>query len=306
MAHWTTRDIPSQQGKIAVVTGGTGGLGYQIALALARAGAETIVAGRNPAKGAAALAAIRKRAPGAAVAFELLDLASLASVAAFAARIERPLDLLVNNAGIMAVPERRVTQDGFELQLGTNYLGHFALTGRLLPRLRAAAQARVVSLSSLAHMRGRIDFADLQGARRYRPWPAYSQSKLAMLLFAGELQRRSDGAGWDVTSLAAHPGWARTDIFTNGPAPHGLSAVPWRAMRLAAPFFAQSAAMGALPVLYAATAPAAKPGAYYGPDGPGEVRGWPKSSKLSPAAQDAATGAKLWASSSELTHVSFA
>ncbi len=298
---WAIADIPPQSGRLAIVTGATGGLGYATAFALARAGAEVVIAARNPAKAATALAAIGS--PN--VTYAPLDLASLASVAAFAARVTRPLDLLVNNAGVMALPTRCTTEDGFELQFGTNYLGHFALAAHLLPHLRAAPHPRVVSLASLAHRRGRIDFEDLQGARNYRPWKAYSQSKLAMLLFARELQRRSDAADWGLASFAAHPGWARTDLVANGPASRGVAALVSQFAALAAPLFIQSAAAGALPILYAATSPDAQPGAYYGPDGAGEIRGHPSLSKLSPAAQDAATAAKLWAVSEQVTGVRF-
>jgi NAD(P)-dependent dehydrogenase (short-subunit alcohol dehydrogenase family) len=197
MAPWTIADIPSQSGRSAVVTG-TGGLGFETALALARAEAEVILAGRNADRGAASVARIRAQVPEANIGFAELDLASLASVAAFAKRMAAEhgsLDLLVNNAGVMTPPRRHTTADGFELQFGTNYLGHFALTGRLLPLLRAARAPRIVEVSSIAHRRASMDFQDLQAEKRYRPWAAYGQSKLAMLIFALELQRRSDAGG---------------------------------------------------------------------------------------------------------------
>ncbi len=308
MPRWTLHEMPDQSGRLAVVTGGTiGGIGYETALALAGKGAEVVLAGRNPAKTAAALAAIRKQHPRAVVRAGLLDLASLASVAAFAetmAREGRPLDLLVNNAGVMMLPRRQVTADGFEMQFGTNYLGHFALTGRLLDLLRRGDRPRVVNLASVAHRRGSIRFDDLQRTA-YSPWSAYAQSKLAMLMFAFELQRRSDAAGWGLTSLAAHPGWARTELFNNGPGAGGRGLQQLLA-NLIVPVFGQSAAAGALPTLYAATAPEVRGGAYYGPDGFQELKGAPALATVAPQAGDAAAAARLWQISVELTGVRFA
>ena len=225
MTAWTTKDVPSQEGRLAIVTG-TGGLGYETALVLAQAGATVVLAGRNEAKGRVSVEKIRVVHPGARIAFEKLDLASLASVAAFARHFaddHSSLDLLVNNAGVMAPPTRQVTSDGFELQFGTNYLGHFALTAHLLPLLKRGRQTRVVHVSSGAHHTGKIRFDDLQWERRYRPWFAYSQSKLANLMFAFELQRRSDANGWGLMSNAAHPGYARTELIPNGPGAKGLT-----------------------------------------------------------------------------------
>ena len=303
MAKWTARDIPAQEGRSAVVTG-TGGLGFESAMALARAGGAVVIAGRNPGKGAAAVAKIRGAAPGADVRFEHLDLASLASVADFSRRLrgERDgLDLLINNAAVMMPPGRQETRDGFELQLGTNYLGHFALTARLLPLLRRGRDPRVVTLSSIAARNGAIDFADLNAGRGYRPMRAYSQSKLACLMFAFELQRRSHAGGWGVSSLAAHPGIARTDLLHN--APGRRSAVGLARTLLW--FLFQPAAQGALPTLFAATAPQAKPGGYYGPHGPGEARGYPALSKAPPQASDVAAAARLWEASEEMTGCRF-
>ncbi len=244
---WTAADIPDQSGRYAVVTG-TGGLGYETALQLARHGAEVVLAGRNAAKGAASLARIRAATPAAKIVFEDLDLADLKSVARFpAARMiaqGRPLDLLVNNAGVMAFPMRRVTADGFEAQFGTNHLGHFALTARLLPLLRAARQPRVVTVSSHMHHIGRIRFRDLQAQRRYAPNRAYGQSKLANLLFMLELQRRGDAKGWNILSNAAHPGGAATELIPNGPGTGGWMAALGK-------WLLQSAADGALPQLFA-------------------------------------------------------
>ncbi|HSV35548.1 MAG TPA: SDR family oxidoreductase [Ramlibacter sp.] len=301
-------DIPDQGGRTAVITGATGGLGYETALALAGANARVIVTGRNAAKGWDAvnrISAVHRRAH---VRFEALDLASLASVEAFAAKVgseRRPVDMLINNAGVMALPVRKVTQDGFEMQIGTNYLGHFALTARLLPLLQRSAQPRVVSLSSVAHRQGVIDLGDFQGTA-YRPWKAYGQSKLAMLMFAFELQRRSDAAGWGLMSNAAHPGWARTDLFTNGPRSNGWS---WNWQRcvaeLAGPFFSQDAAAGALPTLYAATSPDARPATLYGPDGLGEMKGAPAMARVARRALNPSVAADLWELSGELTGVTF-
>ncbi|NJR78739.1 SDR family oxidoreductase [Sphingomonas corticis] len=301
MARWTQDDIPPQRGRTAIVTG-TGGLGFEDAVALARAGASVVLAGRNGAKGAAALNRIRTMLPSADVRFEDLDLASLASVTAFAARITQrheSVDMLINNAGVMVPPRRKVTADGFELQLGTNHLGHFALTAHLLPILRAGA--RVVSLSSVAARAGAIEFDDLNSTRSYAAMKAYSQSKLACLMFALELQRRSDAAGLGIVSIASHPGIARTDLLHNGPgrrSAHGLA-------RTLLPFLFQPADRGALPTLYAATALDAAGGAYYGPDGIAEVRGYPTLAKIPPQVLDQDVAAHLWQVSEELTGVRF-
>lgn len=301
MAAWSLADIPSQTGKLAVITGATNGLGYQTALALARAGAQVVLTGRNQDKGNAAVEQIGQQIPDALVSYQSLDLANLAAVAAFVERLPRrkPLDLLINNAGVMALPTRQTTADGFEMQLGTNYLGHFALTARLLPWLLKAPAPRVVNLSSLAHHTGMIDFNDLQGERWYSPWKAYAQSKLAMLIFARELQRRSDAAGWGLTSIAAHPGVAQTGLFD------GPGELVSMMSRLAGPMFAQSAADGALPTLFAATSPDAAAGGYYGPNGLGELRGAPGSALVMPQARVAATAKRLWEESERLTGTTF-
>jgi NAD(P)-dependent dehydrogenase (short-subunit alcohol dehydrogenase family) len=304
MTNWTIADIPPQRGKLAVVTGATGGLGYQTALALAQAEAEVVLTGRNDAKGREAISKIRKQLPDAKISFEALDLANLASVADFAQRFataHASLDLLINNAGVMALPTRQTTADGFEMQFGTNYLGHYALTAQLLPLLRSAHQPRVVNLSSIAHRTGFIHFSDLQGERLYSPWKAYNQSKLAMLMFALELQRRSDAAGWNLMSNASHPGWARTDLFANGPG-FGLISL---ASQFAAPLFSQSAESGALPTLFAATSPQAAGGGYYGPNGLYELKGPPAPARIMPQATDKAGAGKLWDVSQQLTGVSF-
>lgn len=301
MAKWTVSDIPSQKGRSAIVTG-TGGLGFEDTLALARAGGEVIIAGRNPEKGAAAVARIRNNTPGANVRFERLDLASLKSVADFGERLRNErdsLDLLINNAGVMVPPKRQETADGFELQLGTNYLGHFALTGQLLPLLRKGKDARVVTLSSIAARDGAIDFDDLNAEKNYRPMPVYSQSKLACLMFSFELQRRSEAGGWGVASIAAHPGVSRTDLLHNAPG-------RWSAAGMARTFLwflFQPASQGALPTLFAATSPDVKGGAYYGPDGLSEGRGYPAEAKIPPQALDATAATRLWDVSQHLTGV---
>ena len=305
MTGWTTADIPSQSGKTAVVTGATGGLGYETALALAAAGAAVVLTGRNDDKGRHAIQKIRDRFPDAKVAYENLDLASLASVAAFASRYaatHAALDLLINNAGVMALPALQVTEDGFEMQLGTNYFGHYALTAHLLPLLRRGHQPRVVNLSSLAHRTGAIHFDDLQSARSYAPGKAYCQSKLAMLIFALELQRRSDAAGWGLMSNAAHPGFARTELIANGPGNSGALGFLGKVLQ---PFASHSPAAGALPTLFAATSPAAKAAGYYGPNGFYEMKGPPSPARIMPRAKDAAVAERLWDVSATLTGVSF-
>ena len=302
MAGSTQGEIPSQLGRTAVVTGATGGLGYETALALARAGADVILTGRDDRKGQAVVEKIGREASGARVSYERLDLASLTSIADFAQRMgsRQSLDLLINNAGVMALPRQQTTADGFEMQFGTNHLGHFALTARLMPLLRRAGAPRVISVSSLAHRTGFIDFDDLQGERTYSPWKAYGQSKLACLMFALELQRRSDAGSWKLISNAAHPGFARTNLFASGPG--GLLSL---ASDFAAPFLAHSAADGARPILFAATSPKAEPGAYYGPGGFGELRGAPARALIMPQARNAAAAANLWNVSEKLTSTSF-
>jgi NAD(P)-dependent dehydrogenase (short-subunit alcohol dehydrogenase family) len=306
MATWTTSDIPDQSGKLAIVTGATGGLGLETALALAGAGAEVILAGRNPAKGRAAETLIRGRYNKANVRFELVDLANLASVAAFAGRMQaagRPIDILVNNAGIMALPKRETTTDGFEAQFGTNYLSHFALTAQLLPLL-SAAKARVVQVSSMAHRGGKIRLGDLNYVQGYKPWAVYSQTKLAMLMFALELDRRSEAHGWGLTSVAAHPGAASTDLIANGPGA-GPGGIVSSISHLVVKLIGHSAAAGALPQLMAATMPGVRGGQYFGPQGWQELKGPPGPGKIELQARDTDVAAKLWAASETLTGVAF-
>jgi NAD(P)-dependent dehydrogenase (short-subunit alcohol dehydrogenase family) len=306
MANWSARNIPDQSGKLAIITGATGGLGLETALGLAGAGAEVILAGRNPAKGHAAEAVIRQKYKNAKVRFELADMASLASIGNFADRMlaaGRPINILVNNAGIMAPHDRGATADGFELQFGTNYLGHFALTSRLLSPL-SAAKARVVQLSSFGHRTGMIRLDDLNYEQGYDPFPVYSQSKLAMLMFALELDRRSNAKGWGLASVAAHPGFARTDLFANGPAPE--ASIFFRTIiPVAKLLMGQSAAAGALPTLMAATMPGVKGGQYFGPQGFKEFKGPPGPGKIEPRALDAHVASKLWTESERLTGVTF-
>lgn len=297
---WTSEQMPDQTGRTALVTGANSGLGLVVAEALARAGADVVLACRNTEKGEAAADSIRVAAPKASVAVESLDLASLDSVRSFAERFrtERDgLDLLINNAGVMASP-RRETVDGFELQIGTNHLGHFALTGLLLSVLEGREDARVVTVSSGAHKLGRIDFDDLQGERRYRRWRAYCQSKLANVLFALELERRLRAAGSTVKSLAAHPGYAATNL-QSAAAPALDRAIMVVTNRL----LAQSAEMGALPLLYAATRPNLDGGLFIGPDGFEEQRGHPKVVRPVRAGRDEESARRLWSVSEELTGV---
>ncbi len=311
MSAWTAKDIPPQQGRRVVITGATGGLGYETALALAGAGAKVLLTGRNPAKGKAALERIRAVHPTAAIRYEDLDLSDLARVEAFAERLageQEAVDLLVNNAGVMTPPMRFETKDGFELQFGTNYLSHFALTGRLLPLLRTGERTRVVNLSSGAHrLMAAIHFGDLQWQRSYKPWQAYAQSKLAMILFAFELQRRSEAYGWGLMSNAAHPGYAVTGLQTSGPTmgrdgrPHPLQAIG----RILQPLMSQSAAEGALPTLFAATSPDAKPAGYYGPQNMFELKGPVGEAKIGKEARDKNLASRLWILSEKLTGVTW-
>ncbi len=303
--NWTAKDIPPQRGRSIVVTG-TGGLGFEDALALARAGGDVIIAGRNPAKGAEAIARIKQAVPRAAVAFEAVDLGDLASVAAMGKRLgesRTSIDVLINNAGVMTPPTRRSTTDGFELQFGTNYLGHFALTAHLLPLLRRGTSPRVVTLSSIAAQGGNaaINFDDLQAERTYTPMPVYAQSKLACLMFAFELQRRSEAAGWGVASIAAHPGVSRTDLLHNAPGRRSAQGIA----RSLLWFMFQPAAQGALPTLYAATSPNARGGGYYGPDRMGGTRGHPTDARIPPQALETQVAERLWDLSEDLTNLTF-
>ncbi|MCD9033525.1 SDR family oxidoreductase [Luteimonas sp. Y-2-2-4F] len=301
---WGPADMPPQDGRIFLVTGGTSGMGYEDAKALAAAGARVVIAARNPQRGEEAIERIRRDVPAAQVRFEAVDLADLSSVRALAQRLRTALprlDGLINNAAIMAPPERGTSADGLEMQFATNYAGHFVLTAELLPLLRKSDAPRVVTLSSIAVHRGSIDFDDLQSARAYDPYGAYAQSKLACLMFAFELQRRSETEGWGIRSIAAHPGVAVTELIERGPGVDSEFGRNWSRDRDSY----HSAAQGALPTLYAATAPDAQAGAYYGPTGENERRGPLGLAAVPPAARDAEAAARLWTVTEEITGTRF-
>jgi NAD(P)-dependent dehydrogenase (short-subunit alcohol dehydrogenase family) len=298
---WTTADVPDQAGRTAVVTGANSGIGFEAARVLAEHGAAVILACRDTGKAKNAAARIAVTAPQAAVTVVRLDLASLASVREAAEEIRAghdALDLLINNAGLM-MPPRGVTADGFELQIGTNHLGHFALTGLLLDRLLPAGGSRVVTVSSNGHRVGRINFGDLQSERGYRRMAAYGQSKLANLLFTYELQRRLAAAGARTAALAAHPGTSSTELTRYMPAALDIAnrALGWA--------YSQSARMGALPTLRAATDPAASGGEYYGPGGRFEFKGYPRRVQSSARSHDREVQRRLWQESQELTDVTY-
>ncbi|GAB7144773.1 SDR family NAD(P)-dependent oxidoreductase [Mycobacterium riyadhense] len=298
MAEWTANDIPDQTGRTAVITGANTGLGFETAAALAAHGARVVLAVRNLDKGKQAAARIAAATPGAEVDLQELDLTSLESVRAAAAQLRSDherIDLLINNAGVMYTP-KSTTADGFEMQFGTNHLGHFAFTGLLLDRLLPVAGSRVVTVSSIGHrIRAAIHFDDLQWERRYSRVGAYGQSKLANLLFTYELQRRLAQGGRTIAA-AAHPGGSNTELMRN--LPRFLAA----ASVLLEPL-AQDPEMGALPTLRAATDPAVRGGEYYGPDGFAEIRGYPKVVTSSAQSHDAGLQRRLWAVSEELTGV---
>ena len=304
MTAWTTNDIPDLSGRTAIVTGATSGIGYEAALVLAAHGAQTILAVRDTARGQACAARIRGIHGSAKVTVSALDLASLASVREFAERTiaDTPrIDLLLNNAGLGLQSTRAVTVDGFERQFATNHLGHFALTGLLVPALLTAPAPRVVAIASIAHRRGKIDFDDLQTERPYNGRKAYGQSKLANLMFALELDRQAREAGSRLTSVAAHPGVSSTGFI----AATGMPGMMRGVATLAIGVLGQNAARGALPGLYAATMPDVTGGQYWGPDGLLEVRGDPALAQISPQAQDRAVWQHLWSVSEQLTGVVF-
>jgi NAD(P)-dependent dehydrogenase (short-subunit alcohol dehydrogenase family) len=303
---WTASDVADQSGRVAVVTGGNGGIGLEAAEVLAGAGAHVVLACRNLAKAEAAAHRIRGNHPGASLEIVALDLSSQASTRTAATEVlgtHDRLDLLILNAGVMAIP-RRVTEDGWEMQLATNHLGHFALAGLLAEQVLATEGSRVVTITSLMHKPGRIDFDDLHGERRYNAWRAYAQSKLANLLFARELHRRLTAAGSKTASLAAHPGYTATDLQAVGPKERG-SKLMERVTGLGNALIGQSPAMGALPTVYAACAPGLSGGELIGPGGPFEMRGHPR--RVSPAKKgmDEAVASRLWGVSEELTGVTW-
>jgi len=303
-------EIPDQTGTLAVVTGANSGIGLGITRRLAAAGAEVILAVRNQEKGSQAVKDILTENPSAKLSVEKMDLASLQSIRDFVDRriaIGRPVNILINNAGIMAPPARHTTSDGFELQIGANYLGHFALTAGLLPLLRKAGSSRVTTMSSgMSHL-GSIQFDDLQWERRYSPSLSYAQSKLANLLFAFELNRLSLANGWNILSNAAHPGATRTNLQTTGPTLGKDSSNMGLGMRLARliPGIWQEIEQGCLPALYAATSPNAVGGVYYGPDGFAEMTGMPRLARIPGKAKDEHTARKLWQVSEDLTQTHF-
>jgi NAD(P)-dependent dehydrogenase (short-subunit alcohol dehydrogenase family) len=303
---WTADDIPDLAGQTIIVTGGNSGIGFEAARQMARKGAHVILACRDKGKAAEAITQIHTLQPSASLEAMQLDLASLESVHRFArdfAEKKVPLDVLCNNAGVMAIP-RRTTAEGFEMQLGTNHLGHFALTGLLLEPLLAAPAARVVNVSSTAHKPGRIDFDDLQGEKSYGKWIAYAQSKLANLLFTYELQRRLEASGARAISVACHPGYSATNLQAVGPQMSG-SRIAARLMDIGNRLFSQTAAMGALPTLYAATSPDARGGDYIGPDGFMENYGHPKKVQSTARSHDRAVARRLWEVSEQLTSVRY-
>ncbi|MGB8791670.1 MAG: SDR family oxidoreductase [Mycobacterium sp.] len=313
MAPDLVATVPDLSGRLAVVTGSNSGLGFGLARRLSAAGADVVMAIRNRAKGEAAIDEIRATVPNAKLTIKPLDLSSLAGVAALGEELNadgRPIDILVNNAGVMTPPQRDTTTDGFELQFGSNHLGHFALTAHLLPLLRAADQARVVSLSSLAARRGRIHFDDPQFEKSYTPMQAYGQSKLAVLMFARELDRRSKEAGWGIVSNAAHPGLTKTNLQISGPSrgrakPSTMERLYTLSWRLT-PFLWQEIDEGILPALYAATSPQAEGGAFYGPHGIYEAAGGGVTAAKVPArARDDADCRQLWEISERLTGVNY-
>lgn len=298
---WTEADVPDQTGRVAIVTGSNTGLGFDTARVLAQKGARVVLAVRDVKKGMAAAERIRAHAPGADLDVQELDLGSLASVrvAAAALRAEHPrIDLLINNAGVM-IPPKSLTPEGFELQFGTNHLGHFALTGLLLDRLLDVPGSRVVIVGSLAHKAGRINFDDLQWERRYSRAAAYAQSKLATLMFGYELHRRLAAASSDTIAVCAHPGYTNSELMRNA----------WKPLQpliaFGSPWVGQTPAQGALPQLRAATDSGVKGGQYWGPDGFMELKGYPKLVRSSARSHDTDVWARLWAVSTQLTGVSF-
>jgi NAD(P)-dependent dehydrogenase (short-subunit alcohol dehydrogenase family) len=308
--EWTANDIPSQAGRRVLITGANSGIGWEAALELARRGAEIILPARTEAKAEDAIARIRAQVPGAKLIPEILDLADLRSVHSFAGRVVemfpgRSLDLLINNAGVMAVPRRELTIDGFERQFATNYLGPFALTALLFWSIKPQPGSRIVTVASGIANHAKIEFDNLQSERRYNPFfQAYAQSKLADLIFQQELQRRLTAVGSPIVSTGAHPGYAITNLQVTGP---GEKMPLWMLIgtSLLTPYLSQDGAHGALPTLFAATAPEATSGGYYGPSGFQELKGYPAPAKITRAAKDVERAKHLWAVTERLTGVTF-
>jgi len=309
-SEWTTKNIPSQAGRRVLITGANSGIGWETALELARRGSEIILPARTEAKADDAIARIRAQVPNASLIPEILDLADLNSVHAFARRVAemfpgQSLDLLINNAGVMAVPTRELTVDGYERQFATNYLGPFALTALLFWSIKPQPGSRIVTVASGVSNQGKIEFDNLQSERRYSPmWQAYAQSKLADLVFQQELQRRLTAIHSPILSTGAHPGYAVTNLQTTGPG-ENIPFIMRIGMMILKPLASQDAAHGALPTLFAATAPEATPGGYYGPNGFQELKGYPVPAKITAAARDVALAQRLWTESERLTGVTF-
>jgi NAD(P)-dependent dehydrogenase (short-subunit alcohol dehydrogenase family) len=306
-SNWTVADMPHLEGKTAIVTGATAGLGLVSATELAARGASVTLAVRDVARGERAARVIREAYPGAIVSVANLDLASLSSIREFSPayiKSHKRLDILMNNAGIMGVPQREVTADGFEAQLGTNHLGHFALTGLLLPLIKKTPRARIVTVSSNLHKTGVMNFDDLMGAVKYKPWAAYGQSKLANLLFTSELQRRLVAAKVDAIAVAAHPGWSNTSLMMSGPMKGRGAFMKWLGQSVTNRM-AQPASMGALNQLYAATSSDVEGNDYIGPKGKNEQSGYPHKAGRSAAAKSTTDAKRLWEESEKLTGVSY-
>jgi NAD(P)-dependent dehydrogenase (short-subunit alcohol dehydrogenase family) len=303
---WTAADVGSQQGKVVIITGANSGLGLESTRRLVAAGSTVVMACRDPSKAHGEVLSLRQIHPQAKVEAVMLDLASLVSIRDFAGTVAQKyskVDVLINNAGVMAIPYRK-TVDGFEMQLGTNHLGHFALTAQLLELLEASPAPRIVNVSSNAHRFGTIRFDDLQSEKSYAKWAAYGQSKLANLLFTYELERWLRKNGKKGIAVAAHPGYAATNLQNVGPQmEHSKFGV--RMMKMANSLFAQSAEMGALPQLYAAVHTGVKGGQYIGPDGLGQMSGFPTIVTSNAKSYDEGVAGKLWLVSSELTNVRF-
>lgn len=300
MKLWPNAYQANLSGKTAIITGANSGIGFFAAKALAEAGAEVILACRSQQKGEAAAAEIGGKAR-----FELLDLADFDSIARFSSRVRTQigqLDILLNNAGVMAPPTRQITKQGFELQFGVNFLGHFLLTSFLLKTLLSASAPRVIQVSSVAHRQGKMNWDDLQSEQHYHGWKSYRQSKLAMLIFAQELACQAQKNNWPLLSLAAHPGIAATELVANGPGQKSLIAF---LQKIAAPFIQQPADAGAWPLIFAATSPHIHQGGYYGPQGWQECRGLPGPGKIEPQALNQQQGKRLWADALKLTGSDF-